>query len=101
MMQCLRCEDFSLPRPSLALPGMLMRSYGLRVTTIKIDPYLNIDAGTMSPFEHGEARWPFLLLIPRAALWPCARRPQPLQFVLFNLISEDLVDFHPSLLFFR
>jgi len=24
------------------------------VTSIKIDPYLNIDAGTMSPFEHGE-----------------------------------------------
>ncbi len=25
-----------------------------QVTAIKIDPYLNIDAGTMSPFEHGE-----------------------------------------------
>ena len=24
------------------------------MTSIKIDPYLNIDAGTMSPFEHGE-----------------------------------------------
>lgn len=29
-------------------------SGGLRVSAIKIDPYLNIDAGTMSPFEHGE-----------------------------------------------
>merc|ERR1719171_369220 len=28
--------------------------HGLRVTAIKIDPYLNVDAGTMSPFEHGE-----------------------------------------------
>jgi CTP synthase len=28
---------------------------GFRVTAIKIDPYLNLDAGTMSPFEHGEA----------------------------------------------
>lgn len=27
---------------------------GLRVTSIKIDPYLNVDAGTMSPYEHGE-----------------------------------------------
>jgi CTP synthase len=27
---------------------------GLRPTAIKIDPYLNVDAGTMSPFEHGE-----------------------------------------------
>jgi len=34
--------------------GVVLRSYGLRVTAIKIDPYLNVDAGTMSPFEHGE-----------------------------------------------
>ena len=32
----------------------LLKSAGLRVTSIKIDPYLNSDAGTMSPFEHGE-----------------------------------------------
>jgi CTP synthase len=31
-----------------------MKSIGYRVSAIKIDPYLNIDAGTMSPFEHGE-----------------------------------------------
>mmetsp|Transcript_28837 Transcript_28837/g.99375 ORF Transcript_28837/g.99375 Transcript_28837/m.99375 type:complete len:554 (+) Transcript_28837:23-1684(+) len=34
--------------------GRLLKSAGLRVTAIKIDPYLNMDAGTMSPFEHGE-----------------------------------------------
>jgi len=34
--------------------GRLLQSAGLRVTAIKIDPYLNVDAGTMSPFEHGE-----------------------------------------------
>jgi len=34
--------------------GVVLRSFGVRVTAIKIDPYLNIDAGTMSPFEHGE-----------------------------------------------
>src|SRR3990167_6160044 len=34
--------------------GLLSRLLGYRVTAIKIDPYLNIDAGTMSPFEHGE-----------------------------------------------
>jgi len=34
--------------------GRLLKSAGLRVTAIKIDPYLNTDAGTMSPFEHGE-----------------------------------------------
>ncbi|KAH7685827.1 Peptidase C26 protein [Dioscorea alata] len=34
--------------------GLVLKSCGLRVTSIKIDPYLNTDAGTMSPFEHGE-----------------------------------------------
>lgn len=34
--------------------GVILKNYGLTVTAIKIDPYLNIDAGTMSPFEHGE-----------------------------------------------
>jgi len=34
--------------------GLLLKGAGLRVTSIKIDPYLNIDAGTMSPYEHGE-----------------------------------------------
>jgi hypothetical protein len=27
---------------------------GLRVTMMKLDPYLNVDPGTMSPFQHGE-----------------------------------------------
>jgi CTP synthase len=34
--------------------GFLFQCCGLKVTCIKIDPYLNCDAGTMSPFEHGE-----------------------------------------------
>lgn len=34
--------------------GRLLQACGLKVTAIKIDPYLNVDAGTMSPFEHGE-----------------------------------------------
>ena len=34
--------------------GLLLKSRGLKVTAVKIDPYLNIDAGTMNPFEHGE-----------------------------------------------
>uniref|UniRef100_A0A673V550 CTP synthase n=1 Tax=Suricata suricatta TaxID=37032 RepID=A0A673V550_SURSU len=34
--------------------GMILKSCGLRVTAIKIDPYINIDAGTFSPYEHGE-----------------------------------------------
>ncbi|CAG8664203.1 5743_t:CDS:1, partial [Scutellospora calospora] len=32
--------------------GVLLKTIGLRVTAIKIDPYMNIDAGTMSPIEH-------------------------------------------------
>eukprot|EP01091_Cochliopodium_minus_P014123 TRINITY_DN472_c0_g2_i1.p1 TRINITY_DN472_c0_g2~~TRINITY_DN472_c0_g2_i1.p1 ORF type:complete len:576 (+),score=153.92 TRINITY_DN472_c0_g2_i1:119-1846(+) len=34
--------------------GVLLQEHGIEITHIKIDPYLNIDAGTMSPFEHGE-----------------------------------------------
>ncbi len=34
--------------------GALLESRGLRVTLIKLDPYLNVDPGTMSPFQHGE-----------------------------------------------
>ncbi|CAL1148815.1 unnamed protein product [Cladocopium goreaui] len=35
--------------------GALLRGHGFRVTAIKLDPYINIDAGLMSPYEHGEA----------------------------------------------
>jgi CTP synthase len=34
--------------------GTLLESRGLAVRMIKIDPYINVDAGTMSPFQHGE-----------------------------------------------
>lgn len=34
--------------------GVILKACGLSITSIKIDPYLNTDAGTMSPFEHGE-----------------------------------------------
>ncbi len=34
--------------------GVLLKSKGLKVTAIKIDPYLNCDAGTMNPYQHGE-----------------------------------------------
>ena len=34
--------------------GRLLTSRGLRVTMQKLDPYLNVDPGTMNPFQHGE-----------------------------------------------
>jgi CTP synthase len=34
--------------------GMLLKRRGLKVTIQKFDPYLNVDPGTMSPFQHGE-----------------------------------------------
>lgn len=34
--------------------GLLFKESGYTVTAVKIDPYLNVDAGTMSPYEHGE-----------------------------------------------
>ena len=34
--------------------GYLLKSSGLRVTILKLDPYLNVDPGTMNPYQHGE-----------------------------------------------
>ena len=34
--------------------GAILESRGLRVTMLKLDPYINVDPGTMSPFQHGE-----------------------------------------------
>ena len=34
--------------------GLLLQTKGLKVSAIKIDPYMNVDAGTMAPTEHGE-----------------------------------------------
>jgi CTP synthase len=34
--------------------GMLLESRGLTVTIQKLDPYINVDPGTMNPFQHGE-----------------------------------------------
>ncbi|MGE5855017.1 MAG: CTP synthetase, partial [Syntrophaceae bacterium] len=34
--------------------GCLLEARGLTVTNIKLDPYINVDPGTMNPFQHGE-----------------------------------------------
>src|SRR2546428_9649133 len=34
--------------------GCLLEARGLKVSLLKFDPYLNVDPGTMSPFQHGE-----------------------------------------------
>ena len=34
--------------------GKILQSKGFKISPIKIDPYLNVDAGTMNPVEHGE-----------------------------------------------
>ncbi|NTW76085.1 MAG: CTP synthase, partial [Candidatus Moranbacteria bacterium] len=34
--------------------GKILQARGLTVTALKIDPYINVDAGTMNPTEHGE-----------------------------------------------
>ncbi|MCW8872550.1 MAG: CTP synthase, partial [Xanthomonadales bacterium] len=39
---------------SAAALAAILESRGLKVTLVKLDPYLNVDPGTMSPFQHGE-----------------------------------------------
>ena len=34
--------------------GRILKSRGLSVSLLKLDPYLNVDPGTMSPYQHGE-----------------------------------------------
>ena len=34
--------------------GAILKARGFSVTALKIDPYINVDAGTMNPTEHGE-----------------------------------------------
>jgi CTP synthase len=34
--------------------GAILESRGIKVTMLKLDPYINVDPGTMSPFQHGE-----------------------------------------------
>ncbi|MBC7348119.1 MAG: CTP synthase, partial [Clostridia bacterium] len=34
--------------------GRLLKNRGLRVAIQKFDPYINVDAGTMNPYQHGE-----------------------------------------------
>ena len=34
--------------------GRLLKARGLKVTVMKLDPYLNVDPGTMNPMQHGE-----------------------------------------------
>ena len=34
--------------------GAILESRGIKITHLKLDPYINVDPGTMSPFQHGE-----------------------------------------------
>ncbi len=34
--------------------GKLLEAKGLKITMMKLDPYINVDPGTMNPFQHGE-----------------------------------------------
>ena len=48
---CFRFGERGITAASL---GRLLKARGLRVTMQKFDPYLNMDPGTMNPFQHGE-----------------------------------------------
>ena len=39
---------------SVASIGRILKSSGITVSVMKLDPYLNVDPGTMSPYQHGE-----------------------------------------------
>ncbi len=39
---------------TVASIGRILKARGIRVAAMKLDPYLNVDPGTMSPYQHGE-----------------------------------------------
>ena len=49
-----RCDERIGKGITAASVGRILKNRGYRVTAVKIDPYLNIDAGTMNPAQHGE-----------------------------------------------
>jgi CTP synthase len=62
--------------------GMILERRGLTVSMQKLDPYINVDPGTMSPFQHGEvyvtdsslrvfSRFLFVLGVAALADWAC------------------------------
>ena len=58
-LSSVRASNSVFAGPSLQLAiasssGLLLKVAGLKVTAIKIDPYMNVDAGTMRPTEHSE-----------------------------------------------
>src|ERR1700678_1703604 len=47
------CSSLGKGLTSAAI-GLLLEKKGLKIAMLKFDPYLNVDPGTMSPFQHGE-----------------------------------------------
>lgn len=75
--------------------GALLKGCGLHVTSIKIDPYLNIDAGTFSPYEHGISIHCFSWIVKWAAIMParskvfCARDYPAILFKCCNCLFAE------------
>ena len=69
--------------------GRLLKSRGYRVTLQKFDPYINIDPGTMSPYQHGEVfvmgrKLTSTSVIMKGLLMKTSRRTAMLQRVKFT-----------------
>jgi hypothetical protein len=48
------CREFARQGHHGRIAGRLLKSRGLSVSIQKLDPYINVDAGTMNPYQHGE-----------------------------------------------
>lgn len=81
--------------------GTILKSCGIHVTSIKIDPYINIDAGTFSPYEHGEfisvnVDWMYSVIMDwhesnsRAALWDGMPLDTRLSTVIVSCIVRSM-----------
>ena len=48
------CEYFAHKAIASASLAAILEARGLKIAMVKLDPYINVDPGTMSPFQHGE-----------------------------------------------
>lgn len=71
--------------------GRLLKARGLKVAAQKLDPYINVDPGTMSPYQHGEVYLGICLGM-QVAVIEFARHVRGLPYELLDRVSVRIVN---------
>ena len=68
---------------TVASIGRMLKSRGMSVSIQKLDPYLNVDPGTMSPYQHGE------VFVTKDGFIPMARTPFSVNLSIFGVSYQS------------